>query len=228
MQGQKQNLTDTIRRELSDEILSGALPGGTQIDEQLLVRRFGVSRTPAREALLQLAATGLVTLIPRQGAVVSSISLREYVGLNEVLTSLEALAAGLAARRITNEETAALRESYEECNAAALQNDAAAYRAANTRFHTTIYDACRNNYLNQQLRTLRARMRGIIDIRFDRPARMRASLKEHHDVLDAILAGDEDAAAKAMSSHISAGANNFADMLAAFPNEQSALAGATL
>ncbi|WP_343675645.1 GntR family transcriptional regulator [Paraburkholderia heleia] len=228
MQGQKQNLTDTIRRELSDEILSGALPGGTQIDEQLLVRRFGVSRTPAREALLQLAATGLVTLIPRQGAVVSSISLREYVGLNEVLTSLEALAAGLAARRITNEETTALRESYEECNAAALQNDAAAYRAANTRFHTTIYDACRNNYLNQQLRTLRARMRGIIDIRFDRPARMRASLKEHHDVLDAILAGDEDAAAKAMSSHISAGANNFADMLAAFPNEQSALAGATL
>jgi DNA-binding GntR family transcriptional regulator len=226
MQEQKQNLADTIRRELHEEILSGALPSGTQIDEQLLVRRFGVSRTPAREALLQLAATGLVTLIPRQGAVVSSISLREYVGLNEVLASLEALAAGLAARRITNEETSALRESYDECAAAASQNDPVAYRAANTRFHTTIYDASRNEYLNQQLRTLRARMRGIIDIRFERPARIRASLKEHRDILDAILAGDEEAATKAMTNHISAGANNFADMLAAFPNEQSALAGA--
>jgi DNA-binding GntR family transcriptional regulator len=225
MQEQKQNLADTIRRELNEEILSGALPSGTQIDEQMLVRRFGVSRTPAREALLQLAATGLVTLIPRQGAVVSSISLREYVGLNEVLTSLEALAAGLAARRITNEETSALRESYDECAAAASQNDPAAYRAANTRFHTTIYGASRNEYLNQQLRTLRARMRGIIDIRFERPARIRASLKEHRDILDAILAGDEEAATKAMTNHISAGANNFADMLAAFPNEPSALAG---
>ncbi|WP_321875342.1 GntR family transcriptional regulator [Burkholderia cenocepacia] len=228
MQEQKQNLTDTIRRELSEEILSGELPSGAQIDEQLLVRRFGVSRTPAREALLQLAATGLVTLIPRQGAVVSSISLRAYVGLNEVLTSLEALAAGLAARRITNEETAVLRESYEECSAAALQNDAAAYRAANTRFHTAIYNACHNDYLNQQLRTLRARMRGIIDIRFDRPARIRASLQEHRDILDAILAGDEEAAAKAMTNHISAGANNFADMLAAFPNEQSSITGTAL
>ncbi|WP_321845855.1 GntR family transcriptional regulator [Paraburkholderia bannensis] len=223
MQEQKQNLTDTIKRELSEQILSGALPGGTQIDEQMLVKRFGVSRTPAREALLQLAATGLVTLIPRQGAVVSSISLREYVGLNEVLASLESLAAGLAARRITTEETVVLRHSYEECDAAASQSDPAAYRAANTRFHTTIYDACRNDYLNQQLRTLRARMRSIIDIRFERPARMRASLKEHRDILEAILAGDEEAASKAMASHISAGANNFADMLAAFPNEQSTL-----
>ncbi|WP_343548879.1 GntR family transcriptional regulator [Ralstonia sp.] len=225
MQQHKQNLTDTIRRELTEEILSGALPGGAQIDEQLLVRRFGVSRTPAREALLHLAATGLVTLIPRQGAVVSSISLREYVGLNEVLASLETLAARLAARRMTHGETAALRESYEECEAAASQNDATAYRAANTRFHTTIYEACRNEYLNQQLRTLRARMRGIIDVRFDRPARMRASLKEHRDIMDAILGGDEEAAAKAMENHISAGANNFADMLAAFPSEQSALSG---
>ena len=82
MSEEKKSRTETIRSEIEQEILSGHLPSGTQIDEQQLIDRFGVSRTPAREALIQLASAGLVTLVPRQGAIVSSITLRDYVALS--------------------------------------------------------------------------------------------------------------------------------------------------
>src|SRR5438445_9744730 len=101
MSEEKMSRSEAIRSVLEEEILSGKLPGGAQIDEQQLVERFDVSRTPAREALIHLAAAGLVTLVPRQGAVVSSITLRDYVALSEILVQLEALATQLATRRMS-------------------------------------------------------------------------------------------------------------------------------
>lgn len=85
------NLSDKIRESLEDEIVSGKLYAGCRIDEQELMERFNVSRTPAREALQQLATSGLVEMVPRQGAVAATLTLTEYIATLEILTELAGL-----------------------------------------------------------------------------------------------------------------------------------------
>ena len=86
-ESEKRSLSEIIRAEIELEIMTGKLPGSAQLDEQMLAERYGVSRTPAREALIQLAAVGLVTMRPRQGATVTSVSLKDYVSLHEILVN---------------------------------------------------------------------------------------------------------------------------------------------
>jgi DNA-binding GntR family transcriptional regulator len=213
-ESEKRPLSEVIRAEIEQEIISGRLPAGSQLDEQTLSERYGVSRTPAREALIQLAAVGLVSLRPRQGAVVTSVSLKDYVSLHEILVQLEALATQLATRRMTPADRTRLKETFDQCVAAASANDAELYRTANDAFHETLYTASRNPILYHQIRTSRARMRGMRDMRFEHPARVRASLQEHEAVLHAVLRGDEAAASEAMAAHISSGGHVYADMIA--------------
>lgn len=208
------NLSDKIRAELEREITSGRLPPGSRIEEQTLMDRFDVSRTPAREAMLQLMSAGLLTSVPRQGAVVSSISLAEYVAMLEVLMELEGLAARLCARRMPAVQRRELQDAAKDCADAAARNDALAYGEANQRFHATIYAGSCNDVLAKQLRSMRARMGRPQDSLFDRPGRVRNSLAEHEAVLEAILSGDEDAADRAMTTHISSGGNVYADSIA--------------
>ncbi len=208
------SLAEQIRATLEREILEGLLPAGTQFDEQLLAERFGVSRTPAREALIRLSANGLVELRPRQGAVVSSVSLRDYVAFSEILVQLEALAARLATRRMSPDEAAALEAALMACGEAAAAQDPQAYRHANTRFHDVIYAGCRNPILAREIRIIRARMRGLRDLRFENPARMRDSFAEHRAIHAAIRDADENAAAEAMALHISTGSRSLEDIIA--------------
>ncbi|CAN7336122.1 GntR family transcriptional regulator [Rhizobacter sp. LjRoot28] len=211
------NLSNRIRATLEEEITSGALVAGSRIDEQALMARFEVSRTPAREALLQLLSAGLVTSVPRHGTVVATISVAEYVAMLEVLTELESLAARLAARRMPAAQRSALQEAEAECRSAAAAQDADAYGRANRRFHELIYDGSLNEVLSRQLRSMRLRMRHPQSALFDRPGRIRHSLAEHQALLKAILDGDEEAAARAMSTHISSGGNVYADAIASLP-----------
>ncbi|MEY4562748.1 MAG: hypothetical protein RLZZ618_2025 [Pseudomonadota bacterium] len=208
------NLSDKIRAALEAEITSGKLPAGTRIEEQMLMERFEVSRTPAREALLQLMSSGLLTSVPRQGAVVSSVSLPEYISMLEILMTLEGLAARLSARRMPATQRRELEKSAKACADAAAADDAEAYGNANRLFHEIIYDGSRNEVLARQLRAMRLRMRHPQDSLFDRPGRIRHSLAEHEAVLRAILDGDEEGAYRAMTGHISSGGNVYADTIA--------------
>ena len=95
---------DALRDRLEQDIVTGALRPGERLDEQSLAARFGVSRTPIREALMQLATAGLIELQPRRGAFVASLSLRDVIERFEVMAALEGACAALAARRITESE----------------------------------------------------------------------------------------------------------------------------
>jgi DNA-binding GntR family transcriptional regulator len=212
------NLSDKIRAALEAEITSGHLTAGSRIDEQELMERFEVSRTPAREALLQLMSAGLVTTVPRQGAVVASLSVPEYVAMLEILMELEGLAARLSARRMPAVQRKLLEEADQACRAAAANNDAELYGTANRTFHEIIYDGSLNEVLARQLRAMRLRMRHPQRTLFDRPGRIRNSLAEHRVVLEAILNGDEDAADRGMTGHISSGGNVYADAIASMPH----------
>ena len=207
-------LGDTIREALEDEITSGKLYAGCRIDEAELMERFNVSRTPAREALQSLATAGLVNMVPRHGAVVATLSLTEYVAMLEILTELEGLAARLSARRMPAAQRRDLQASLRACEEAAARDDSVAYETANRWFHETIYDGSLNDTLARQLRLMRLRMRHPQRSLFDRPNRVRNSLAEHQAIVQAILAGDEDAADRAMGHHIDSGGNVYVDAVA--------------
>lgn len=212
--------SESLRKELEDDIEHGRLVAGDKLDEQTLAARFEVSRTPAREALLQLAAAGMVRLVPRHGAIVSGVSAQRGVGMVEVLTALEAEAAGLSARRMSDAEKARLAELHRESEDSVLRLDSAAYLKHNDAFHSAIYDGARNEYLAEQIRLTRRGMRFYHRSSLSQPARLKASWREHGAVLIAIRSGDDALAQAAMREHILYGGRVFADMIASLSQEE--------
>jgi len=208
------NLSDRIREAVEAEIEAGRLAAGDRVDEQELMERFEVSRTPAREAIQQLTTAGLLAVVPRHGAVVATLSLTEYIAMLEMLTVLEGLAARLAARRMPAPFRRAMEEALAACREAAARDDAAAYDRANRALHEAIYDGSLNAQLARQLRLMRLRMRHPQRSLFDRPNRINNSMTEHDAIVQAILSGDEDTADRAMSMHISSGGNVYVDAVA--------------
>lgn len=206
--------SDALRRELENDIEHGRLSLGDRLDEQTLATRFEVSRTPAREALLQLAAAGIVRLVPRQGAVVSSVSPQMAIGIVEVLTALEAEAAGLAARRMSTAEKLQLTKVHLASQAAAKRLDSVTYIKNNAAFHKVIYQGARNEFLAEQIRLTRLRMRFYHRSSLYQPARLKASFQEHADVTEAIKSGDEALAQQTMRDHVLKGGRVFADLIA--------------
>lgn len=217
------NLSDKIREALEDEIVSGKLYAGCRLDEQELMERFNISRTPTREALQQLATAGLVDIVPRHGAVVATLSLTEYVPM---LTELEGLAARLSARRMPAALRKDLEASIRACEEAAAQDDPVAYERANRWFHETVYDGSLNEVLARQLRLMRLRMRHPPRSLFDRPNRVRNPMVEHRPIVQAMLNGDEDGADRAMSMHISSGGNVYVDAVAKSASKKHAVPSA--
>lgn len=211
------NLADKIRSTLESEIRAGTLDAGARIDEQALMARFTVSRTPAREAIQQLITAGLVTSVPRQGVVVTTLTLPQYVSMLEILLELEGLAARLCARRMPAAQRRLLQQAHGDCLEAAAQDDAVLYARANRSFHEAIYDGSLNEMLASQLRAMRVRMRHPQRAMFDRPNRIRHSSVEHQAILQAILDGDEDGAYRTMTAHISSGGHVYADAIAGLP-----------
>jgi DNA-binding GntR family transcriptional regulator len=213
--------SDALRRELEDDIEHGRLSPGDKLDEQTLAARFEVSRTPAREALLQLAAAGIVRMVPRQGAVVTSVSPQLGIGMVEVLTALEAEAAGLAARRMSPSEKMQLVKVHAASQAAVKRQDSVTYIKNNAAFHAVIYDAARNEFLADQIRLTRRRMRLYHRSSLHQPARLKASWLEHARVIEAIKRGDEVLAQNVMREHILLGGRVFADMIADLSHSES-------
>ncbi|MFA5538831.1 MAG: GntR family transcriptional regulator [Gemmobacter sp.] len=191
-----------VRERLGDLILKGQLRPGEFLTEGRIAERFGVSRTPVREAIRELAAAGLVTLRPRQRAVVAGLSLKDTLDRFEMMAELEAACASLAARRHTPPMLARIQAAHAECEVAADTQDFDAYYAANEHFHEAIYRAGGNLYLMQETRRLRNRMRVLRMAQAAMPGRMGASFAEHCTVLAAIASREAQAAADAMRAHL--------------------------
>src|SRR5215217_757607 len=193
---------DAPREQLEQDIVTGALRPGERLDEQGLAARFGVSRTPIREALMQLATVGLVTLQPRRGAFVASLNLKEIIERFEVMATLEGACGALAARRIVDEERRELLEAHEACAREASGGDADAYYYANERFHHLVYAACHNAFLIEQARQLHDRLKPYRRLQLRARSRVASSLAEHQGIVDAILAGDGAGAERLLKDHI--------------------------
>ena len=123
MEPERVNQSLRLRQTIETEIVDGRLAIGARLDETELAERFGVSRTPIREALLQLAMTGLVEIKPRRGAIVSAPDPQLLIAMFETMAEIEAACGRLAARRLVPADEADLKASLAACRVAAEDQD---------------------------------------------------------------------------------------------------------
>lgn len=178
----------------------GVYKPGDRLVESELADRFGVSRTPIREALQRLETQSLLTRDGRS-LIVASLDHNQLAELYVVRSELEGLAARLAARHATDEEVRLLRAMVEED--AALIADPQAMSRANRRFHKQIHLASHNRYLVQQLDLVHRSMALLASTSISVAGRGERTLEEHSTIVEAIAAGDGDAAYRALKEHIS-------------------------
>lgn len=173
---------------------------GDRLVESDLAERFGVSRTPIREALQRLETQSLLTRDGRS-LIVASLDHTQMAELYVVRGELEGLAARLAARHATPEEIRVLRDMLDEDRV--LLGDPSAMSRANKRFHKQIHLASHNRFLVQQLDLVHRSMALLATTSLAAEGRGEVALAEHAAIVDAIEAGDGDAADKALREHIS-------------------------
>jgi DNA-binding GntR family transcriptional regulator len=211
----KEKLSDRLRESIEEEILMGRFPPGSRIDEAALGAQFGVSRTPIREALIQLASSGLVAIRRRHGALVTEMEPNRLYEMFEVMAELEAICARNAARRSTEAQQKTLLKTLEACRKAAESRDADAYFHENEQFHQAIYAASQNTFLAEQTQALQRRLRPYRRLQLRVRDRMSNSMAEHETLVAAIIAGDADLAAERARGHVRVQGERFGDLVAA-------------
>jgi DNA-binding GntR family transcriptional regulator len=207
-------LSEQLREKIEESIVTGAAGPGTRLDEVELAGVYGVSRTPVREALIQLAAAGIIEKRPRKGWVVAELPPNRLCEMFDVMAELEAVCGRMAARRATDLDLQRIKSAHDACLAAKIGNDPDAYYRLNEVFHTAIYEASHNTFLIEQAEALHRRLRPYRRLQLRVRNRMTTSFAEHEGVLKAIMAGDGDLAAERLRSHVSVQGERFADLVA--------------
>lgn len=197
-----ETLAERLASDIGQAILSGDFPPGMRLDELTLAERFDVSRTPVREALRQLAATGLIEIRPRRGAIVSRITAEQLAELFVAMGEIEATCARLSALGMNPIERRRLEAFHGAMASFAKNGDEKAYADANARFHHMIYVGAHNRALLEIAVNLRSRLDPFRRAQFRAPGRLLRSHAEHEAVVAAIVAGDGRAAHERMLDHV--------------------------
>jgi DNA-binding GntR family transcriptional regulator len=209
-------LVDRLAGAIQTQVLSGAVPVGARLRQEALAEEFGVSRTPVREALRQLQATGLVELMPNRGAIVRGPSAREIREAYEVRAELEGLAAQLAAERISDKDLLRLREAqtlFTKAVASLIERrarrpapwkDESVWVRANDLFHQAILDAAGNGRLRATIADLhRSFPRDLTWAALSESSRLLAeNVEQHEAILRAIEQRDPAEARRRMVEHV--------------------------
>ena len=201
-QPDKVTRAEELRLQLADEIVRGVLAPGSGLDETDIARRFSVSRTPVREALRQLVASGLVESRAHRGAVVAQPSIERLTGMFEAMAELEALCAGLAAERMPATDRQKLESIHEELRVLSYAGNPERFHEVNERFHNAIYAGSQNGYIAEMTLATRVRVQPFRRAQFRNLGRLAKSHAEHDRVVVAIMRGDKTGAAAAMRAHI--------------------------
>ena len=199
---EKTTLAEELRSQLADDIVCGALPPGTPLDESDVARRFGVSRTPVREAIRQLTASGLVDSRAHRGAVVARPNIERLNSMFEAMAELEALCAGLSAERMTTPDRHGLEALHEQLRVMIQAGNPQRFHEVNEAFHNAIYAGSQNTYIAEMTLATRVRVQPFRRAQFRNLGRLSKSHAEHDRVVVAIMRGDHVGAAAAMRDHI--------------------------
>ena len=193
---------DAIVDDLRDEILRGVFGGGERLIESDLCARYGCGRAVARAALVQLESEGLVVRQPNRGATVRRISVAEAIEITEARAALEQLISARAARHATDGERAELVGIVADMRVAVAANDTARYSDLNRTLHRRICEIGHHAVAADLVQNLRNR---AVSHQFRlsmMPGRPTESLAQHAAIVEAVVAGDEEAAGAAMATHL--------------------------
>lgn len=196
------NRMGKLAQDITELVLSGEITPGDKLDEQILASRFKVSRTPVREALRQVASTGLIELKPNRGAFVAIVTPEQLDEMFSAMAELEATCARLAAMSMTPAERRGLRRLHESMGEMARRDLIQEFVKANDDFHSLIYSGAHNEIMRDITATLRRRLALYRHAQFRSPGRLPRSHSEHDQVVKAIISGDPDGAHKAMLHHV--------------------------
>ena len=210
--------TDTVLTAILSDIDGGLLNPGDVIEESLLIEAHGVSRTPVREALIQLEATGLIRRLPRKGAVVFKPTLEEFLAILEVHAKLEGQAAGLAARRLSPAHAAMLERAVVACERHAAERpdaDPSGYYQLNLRFHEAVAISSGNPFLVEMIKTNARKLMAYYRARYRYPGSIASSAADHRRIAGLITEHRRDEAEAAMQTHVAFDQVTVMDLLAA-------------
>lgn len=204
-----ENLTQQAYRSIRDEIVTGKLDGQQHFTEAYFASRYGISKSPIREALNRLESEGLITIIPRRGAFVRELSLHdveEIYELREVLESLVIRNAVLDAKSLAH-----LREIAESARSFLEKKDKPNYIRRDTAFHTTLAKASSNTRLYKMLESMHNQMMILRRQTFELTSQ--SSIRQHLRILEALEKGRRETAARLMEEHIRAVRKRLVDHL---------------
>lgn len=190
-----------VFKELENAILSGELAAGTTLNEVRLSTEMGVSRTPIREAIMQLEHAGLVETIPNKGSVVIGVTVADIYDIYNIRTRIEGLAAHRVAMSATDEEIAALKEVIELQEFYLAKGDNIQVCQLDSRFHEMLYSFCRSRPLRQMLTLFLTHIQRPREISV-KSGRAAGSTKEHRQIVEAIEKHDPELAEHLMDVHV--------------------------
>jgi DNA-binding GntR family transcriptional regulator len=205
--------SEQLRETIQERIATGFYQPGSRLDECELANEFGVSRTPVREALIQLSFYGLIDMRPRLGAIVTEITPLKLCEMFEVMAELEAMCARLAARRMSKDDRDKILSTLLACEESLVSGDPDAFYVENERFHLAIYSASHNSFLIEKVTELQKRLCAYRRLQLRVRDRLKTANQEHAAVVEAIVAGDGEKAAELLRKHVTVQGDRFADLL---------------
>lgn len=191
-----------VADRLRAQIYRHDLRPGDAIDEMALCERYGISRTPLREALKVLSSEGLIELIPRKGSFVRSMDIAELNELFPVMAVLEGLCAREAVENCTVSDLKKLEDMHKKLEEYASSGNIDDYYEQNFIFHQAVQDLSGNRILQRMIGDLRKILRLARHMQLTIPGRLEASIEEHRQILLAFRKHDPDLADKNMQAHL--------------------------
>lgn len=196
------SLTEKVYQNLRTDILTGVLKDKDELKETTLAKEYGVSRTPVREAIRQLALEGLVDTIPNRGAFVHSIHEKDVTDVYAMRSVLEGLAARWAVENITKEQVEALEEVLYMSEYYRKKGNWEQVYICDNKFHDLLYEASGSYLLEHTLRTFHEYVQKVRKYVLTDEERSRISFEEHGAILEAIKNGEADEASKLATQHM--------------------------
>ena len=210
----KNTRTQILLSEIEKLIVNGSMVPGQRLDEMVLAKKYGVSRTPVREAIRALIAIGLVQNTGKQGSQVAKLSISMLIEMFELMAVLEGMCAQLAARRATKNELLEMKKTHQLLEKTFEKGNHKEFYNVNLQFHDQLYNASHTQYLAEETLRLRRRLSPYrMRVTFQ-PGRMNSTLEEHNKILIAIKKGESELAKNEAISHLRLIGNDLEDFIA--------------
>ena len=210
----KNTRTEILVSEIEKLIVNGSMVPGQRLDEMVLAKKYGVSRTPVREAIRALIAIGLVQNTGKQGSQVAKLSISMLIEMFELMAVLEGMCAQLAARRATKNQLFEMQKTHQLLEKTFEKGTHKEFYNVNLLFHDQLYNASHTQYLAEETLRLRRRLSPYrMRVTFQ-PGRMNSTLEEHNKILIAIKKGESELAKNEAISHLRLIGNDLEDFIA--------------